>query len=512
VRERLSGRREIALAALGLGLLALAVYGGHVTSGGFALDDWTIADALRRFPGASGLHAVITIRPLLQYYLYVVGHVLGVNHAAWLLWAVMLAVATSAALFALLRRAGFGVQVAAAAAALLLVFPWADSLKLWAATSASNAAITVALCGALLTLRSTRETGRRAALLAASGTLLYGAAILIYEHALAIVVLGSALLFVRTTWRRALALTSVAAVVSGACAYWIATTTKAASQPDLASTVGHYGRMLRQSWELLGRAATPIDTLWPVASVLVLAVLAVGAALARRAAPAVRTHVILAGLGIGVILAAYAIIAPGLDWYVPLQPGQGTRTNSAAAVGWAMLFAGVIGIIGTLTRRAVVAGVVLVLVIVTWSAHSAADGRDWAAASAIGESVIAVAKASPELRSAPAGSRVYAFGVPRTTSLEVPVFNERRDFGAALRLSLSLPLTGAMVFTNSVMRCGEAGPVASGGFQKVMRSDYGRSFFLDYTGNRVVAVPDRATCEALLASGTLRGGPTVTYG
>src|SRR5919202_7092860 len=145
-------RRELALVAGGLGLLAALVYGDHVASGGFAWDDWENGDKASH-PGQPGFLGPFDLRqaayrPALQLLLPLPHLVFGAHPAPQLALALAVAVAASAAFHALLRALGASRPFATAAAALALVFPWADATRLWATASINLVAVVLWTAGA----------------------------------------------------------------------------------------------------------------------------------------------------------------------------------------------------------------------------------------------------------------------------------------------------------------------------------------------------------------------------
>ena len=241
--------------AVGLALLAALVYGDHVLSGGFLWDDWENADTTHRggqpgFLGPFDLRQA-AYRPLLALLLPLPHLAFGVHPAPHLALGLLLAVAASAAFFALLRAAGAPRTYATAAAALALLFPWSASTRLWATASVNMVALVLLFAAGAIALRALAggEPRRRVALTAA----MYALAVLTYEAVAGLVLLLPLLYALRTPWRTALARWRVEAVAAGGAAVWVAlATTKPERGPD--GALGHAADMARDGGSCWARA------------------------------------------------------------------------------------------------------------------------------------------------------------------------------------------------------------------------------------------------------------------
>ena len=486
---------------------AVFVYGRHITDGGLYFDDWRAAEAQRIGGGLIGTAHGLTqeglnYRPLQAVTWWIPNALFGVNSAAHLLYGTLLAALASYALFAALRAARVPQALALGAAALMLVFPFSDALRLWPAAAEYNWPLTFVLLGVAAGLRAPEGDGRRAWWLAGASALLFALAVLTYEQTLGIIAVGVLVSLLRRAW----ALAALQAAATAVATAVVLASSKAPHQPDLAGALRHERHMLAQAWEVLGRGVVPFAGAWRVGAVVAALVLVAGGTLIVRRGLS-RTPLLLAGAGVLVIVASYVVLAPSTDYYAPLTPGQGTRTNAAAQVGWALLVTGLAGIAGSLVRREALALALVAVVGLGWVARSTEDARAWDTAWRVEQDVIAAARTS--LGVPAPGTTVFAFGVPRATRPEVPVFLGPEDLGPALRLSLhgdfgSIPIQG-----ETAVRCTEQGPVTEGGWippQTYAR--YGRAVFFDYAGRRALPVPDRHTCERLAP--TLATGPLAT--
>src|SRR3954468_5415900 len=212
---RVRVRADVALAAIGLGLLAALVYGDHVFRGGLLWDDWENAATSHyryesHFLGPFDLRQA-AYRPLLQLLLPLPHLLFGSSAPLHLALALALAVAAGAAFFALLRALGGRREFALGAAGLALVFPWSDSTRLWATASLNLVALVLFFAAATLALR---EPGERVRLTAC----LLAAAVFTHEAVVALVLLLPALYAQRMSWRVALRRWRVEAAVAGVAA------------------------------------------------------------------------------------------------------------------------------------------------------------------------------------------------------------------------------------------------------------------------------------------------------
>jgi hypothetical protein len=531
---RSSGRltsRQVLGAGLFLAALALAVFAQHVVKGGFYFDDWRGADAYAQSPGILGAQETfqavdLNARPLYAVTWATVQDLLGLDPTPHLALSIAVAVLFAVSLFVFLREAGLPVGHAICPAALTLLFPWADSLRLWPATAHLNLSLCFLVLGATATLRALRLEVRRSLPWHLAGGLGYLLAILHYEQVVPLVPLMLGLYLRQASRRVAFARAAVDLVLtlSGALLV-LGTTNSPAGEGGLRGSFDHGLKIAGQSFELLGRAVVPSDRLWWLGLILATGV-ALAAALATALLPAedpfrptLRRWLGIGGLAVLAVAAGYLTLVPATGWYVPLQPGQGTRTNAAAMVGWVMLVYALMVLAATLAarlyrerRQAVLAGcltVALLLVAFNWINRTADDGRAWDEATSIQEDVLGLVQEG--IRHPPANSTVFLFSAPRATTTEVPVFLEPVDYAAALRIRLKSPtMWGAPIHGETQVGCGDLGPQTHGGWIATTQGRYGASYFADFAARRVHPVPSREACERLLPG--LRPGPIALSG
>ncbi len=515
---------ELLWVPLGLAAFAAAVYGAHITSGGFWFDDWRV-ELVSLHTGLFGMYhglvnAGLNPRPLLALSLGLVHKTFGLHTKEYLVFAVVVSLLAACALYALLAELRLPLGLRLGAAVLFLVFPWADGGELWPEAAQNQIAVALVLFGGWCGLRARPARWGYAVASAAA----YAAAVLQYEEIAALVVVIALIQLLRYRTRWGILVAGIGVGAAAAAALSVLASGTPSEQPDAAGMIHHAGTIAQQSWQLLGSALMPADSLWRVGSVaaallvLVSVVLVVRLGAADPHRVALRGGLVLVGVGIVAIAAGYAAIVPASDWYVPLQPGQGTRTNTAAAVGWVILVVGLAWLLAEVMRTAAerrnvrlpaatVLGVVGLLTVL-WVARVTSDARDWSTAAEIQQQVLSLTKAG--VPTAPPGTTFVVFGAPRATSAEVPVFLEPEDLTAALQIIYRRAVAGWPILGTTQVVCGASGPQTVGGWIPPQTgATYGHTFFIDFPDGTVEPVPNRAACQRVLPS--LHPGPITEY-
>ena len=501
-----ASRGELAACAAALLVLAVAVFGSHVVHGGFYWDDWQLA-ARERFPPAASpdYHGTLDLtlvgyRPVLALLLPAIHAVLGFHMWLHLALALLLAVATGLCFFAFLREAGLPAVHAGAIAALSMVFPWSDSMRLWSTAAVNTVGVCLYLLGTVAALRGLRARGRRAAVLAVTGAVLYALSILTYEVAAAAALL-SVLLYARIVpWRRALGRWTLDVVAVGAPLAFVALNTPRSKEGpegllDHAATIGD------QALTLLARAAIPFGS--PPRAVglaAVGAIVAAAALIARR-----RRWLAIAGAAALGVVAAYVLIVPADAHYQPLAPGVNNRINLLAALPYAALVYAVAMLAGEVVFAAaprrpaagtVVAAAAILAVGGGWIARHRADQAHWDRSRDLQDQVLAAIERA--LPNPPRGATIYTYGGRTYTAPGVPVFSVSWDLTGAVRLAYDRSaLRGFALPGNARLRCDDAGvtPV-SRAYGPLQRAPYGRAFAVDVRTARATAIAGPAACRA----------------
>src|SRR5215207_1438510 len=259
--------------------------------------------------------------------------------------------------FAFLRAVGLGALHAAAMAALVLLFPWSDSTRLWSTVGLNNVASALFLLGALAALRGLGAPGRAGTAWHAVALACYGVSVLIHELAAGLVI-ATGLLYA-TRARPALAGRRWAAdviVVAGAALLLRDSGTRTIT--GVHDSVAHARTIVDQGATLLAAAMTPFGSAprWLMGTLL-LAVLAAGAVAAllgdrRSGRRDERVWLLVSLAGVVVVGLAYLPYVAAGSWYVPLNPGQGNRINALAALGYVAIIYGAAAVAAALLRRA----------------------------------------------------------------------------------------------------------------------------------------------------------------
>lgn len=507
----MGGVREALAATLVLSATAVGVFQHFVRNAGFYGDDWIFAATYRfaedpRFvEAARSISELLGGRPLFPFLVVAEHGLFGPNATLHATLSIALSVATSAALFLLLRAAGIGRFDALAIALLALLFPWADSARYWPVVAVvGNVATTLYLLGATVALHGLRAVDKR------RRRLLHGIAIALYLLSLGLyevaagVILGGVLLYrTRGTWREAftrwtidlafviplLALSalrtadvrSVASVgdrVSAIPEYVKGAAKIAASHPLPPAFGGSAGRLVAAGVIalILGWAFTRSATkdravvFW------------------RRAAVA------------GVVVVALAYL-PYLGYYLnPLAPGAGNRINVLAAGGYALFAYSVARLLARRLGRAdprIEASLVCALTLVIAVASVLRlenDANRWIDAAERQQRILsAIDGAFP--RPAPE-TTIYVFGFDREEAPDVPVFGDRYDLDAAVELDADdRTLDVYPIFDGVTLVCGRRRVYPIGRkYGEEFGAEYARVFLFDAETRRRLRIDDEDDC------------------
>jgi hypothetical protein len=501
-------RRELALAFVALVVLGAAVFGPQVANGGFYWDDWQNS-ANSHFslePGLFGTLERATERPVFGYRpvltgLLVVEHqALGLDKHLHLAMAALFGVLTAWALYLLLRTVGLARLDSAVPAALLLVFPWADSTRMWATASFDTLAVALYLLGVALAVRALREPSRRRRFaLTAISLALYLAASWTYEVVLAGILAAVVVYLIVAPRRAALRRFGLDAVAVGIALVVNLTGTTRVPRP-LSEQVDHAGTLASQSFSLLARALVPVGDVPGAVGAALLAIVAGGGVLAWRRLPegsprrpGLRRWLATAALGALGIAAGYALFVPAEAYYQPLAPGTVTRMNVLAAVGYSVL---VYALVRLTTARfgAVAAAALCLLIGAGYVVKVADDQKGWQDSATIQDRVLnAIHTSTPRPRPR---TTFYTFGAGTFAAPGVPAFSLPFDLKSAVRLRYDNPSLAAYPIPHhGVIHCGRYLLYPTGGsYGPVHGAPYGRAVFIDVPHSRAIPIGSHADC------------------
>ena len=449
---------ELLVCLAGLSLIAVVAYGPHVLNGGFYNDDWAFSSTYRYRPEGGVIGAIeafdwMSFRPLAMVYWPLTHELFGLDPAGHLAWATGMAVLMAASLFLVLRMLGMARLHAGAISALVLLFPAADASKLWPAAAIALPAITFYLLGTAIALRGLVERGPRSIVLHGVAIVLYLMSIMTYEVA-AGPILASILLYrLRVGWRRAASrwIADVAAVVP--VLVLVTSNTWNERQP-IDVQVRHAWTIARQAATVFAGAANPFGTTPTVVVVALTVGIVAGGLVAMRLMP--REHAARRSLRVWLltVLGALLAIAGGYSTFVPsdpaayspLGPGQQNRMNILASIGLVILVYALAMVVVTVvawtrpTAPVASAAAAVALAVVLGAGYGSdlrSDADLWDRSAAVQASVVnGIERAVPR---PPAGSVIFAFGVPSDVAPGIPVFAARWDLDGAVKANWDDP-------------------------------------------------------------------------
>jgi hypothetical protein len=497
-------------------------YGPYVSGGRFLADDWANA-GWTRFGGPGGIGTldffwqVTSFRPVLVLYVPAVHTVLGTDPAAHVVWSLVLAVAAAFALYVVLRQYRLPPLVAVLPAALVIPFPFAESIRLW--TTASSVSLVVALYLAGLALALVALTSaRRLAVLHLGSLILYALSILMYEITAPAVALSGLAYLVRVRSRAAVIRGVVDLGLAAALVVFVTTGGSRRSQDGSFDPTYLWDRFKlfgRQALSLLG-ASSLADlvhgkaVLGLVAIVILIGLVVVAVALrARFAQPSrllLQQSCALSVAGLVVIVVGYLGFVPAASFYFPVAEGLTDRVNAGAAYGYAMVAAGLAFGIGALVaavakrpKWGAAIGALLGIVLLAGFIHGTRQTEDrYIKAGEIQDQVMSVIRST--VRHPPRGSLILAADYPVTTGQNIPSFALSNDLQGAVRLAYGREDLGALPLRSGVpVTCGRdgvhVGDASSPDF--VTLGPYGRTILVNVRTRRRVTVRTRAQCDAV---------------
>jgi hypothetical protein len=499
---------------LGAAVVLAVAYGPHVLDGGFYNDDWTDTGFMffEKDLGTvlTQVHGSYAHRPLYVLYTPALHWLAGDNPWALNTWSLVLAAAFATAMWAVLRRYRLPALPAAAAAFLAILFPFADSNRLWAASSHMTLSLTLFAAGLLVSLRAFEREGSRALRLHAAGVVLYVASLAIFEVTAGFIAASGLLYLLRVRGRAVFvrwAVDAVAAVLF--VAIFTVGQQTAYERLGLAEQVENAGRIADQAWTLLAWAAVPFgDARRDLTTLALLVVAGAGVAVWRLAAPplaaAARRWLLVAAAGVLVMALGYLPFVPADPvQYQPLLVGGQNRVNMAASPGYAIVLVALAQLAGLAVAAvarlrpaaAAAVGLALAAVVGVGMARDVAEDRDAWARSWDGQQAV-LAAVQRQVPDPPRNAEIMTFGHAGAEQEGVPLLGGRYDMTHALRLTYRRPdVSGAAVLINSSLDCRARDAVVVGGASGGYRGEYGRLTFVDVMNGVTHAIGSQAQCR-----------------
>lgn len=514
-------RREWLVAWALLALLGMVAYAQSILNSGFSTDDWANAASTiynpDGFAGAIASFAELTnYRPVLILYVPLTYAVLGTHMGFHLAWAALLAVVVSCLVHGILRRLGVRPVHAWMIAALVLIYPWFDSTRLWATASMASLAIAFALAGIWMALIGLERGAWR---WHAGAVALYLLSGLTYELTLPLIGAAGLLYVARGGWRAARWRWAVDLVTVLAMAAWNVSTTRRTTAFGLDASVTHAGQIAREGLTLLGRTALPVGPQRTWLVVAALAALAVLALVLRRRVEGLRPWLWLFAGGLVVAALGWLMFIPADPYYTPSVYGFTNRVNALAGIGLVMAVYAAAGIVGTLAGRLrprvrrLGAAVTVALALVLGVAYAGVlDRHSQLWEDAFNAQLGALGQMKTHLPELAEGSTVFMYGYPAYLAPGVPIFAVSWDLTSAIKIQYRQgDLAGYPVVAGATMRCDPAGVVIGGpGFDGTPPSPFGKAILFDVPSGRTVKPAGVASCRR-----GLRGfapGPTQLHG
>jgi hypothetical protein len=520
ITRRPPGALESLIAFVILGVAGVALYGPHVRHGGLYSDDWAYASMLQHgslHDRYELLRSVVGFRPVGIISIVARFSIFGID-ARWHQAAVLgstLVLCTTA--FLVLRMLRFERLHAIAIALLILACPYADATRLWAVGSGANLALTLWLLGLAVALRGMRATTKRNRVaLHAVAVALYAASLLQYEIGYVVVCASGLLYFTRGDRRRVLP--RIAADITVATATMGLMAAQQSVVPRAPSYVHHAKLMFDGGLRILTNTAVPFG--WP-SEALVLGLLAVSRLPAEDPGRRdVLRWLVVAGGGLALAVAGWAMYVAAFEYYHPLAPGLANRNNAIATPGLIVTVYGLLMVAGALLRRAshgrapaaAVALAAGLAILVGFADRERASAAVWDSTYSYERWITGtVMRQLPRL---PHSATVYTFGHPIVSQNPgLPVFSSYWELNGAIQvLYHDQSLSAYPALPGTKVACGADGAALVGaGYGPKMADRYGEVYLVDVPSGRTVRVVNRRQCESV-APAFVPGPPVVQSG
>jgi hypothetical protein len=512
--------------------LAAAAFGSYIFHGGFYSDDW--ADLARVHEHGYGAAIDLQMdsepsRPILAVLQLLPHAVFGGNPRPDLVLALVLAILVSVCFFYLLRMLEVPALAAVTVAALVLLFPWSDSTRLWAITSINQVALLMYLVGAMIALWGLRSSGYRGALIHLFACGLFVASVFSYEATGALAMATGVLYFIRSPARKALLAWGTDIVLVGA-AIGVSISINARPVQFHHSQLSSVWPLMRGAAVLTAHAAFPIvgPHTWVVVAVLVLVgAVALAAFLlrGRERFTELRRPLLVLGAAIVCIGLSYVMFIPAGYW-TPQKPGLENRVNIIAALPIALFVYMLATLLALLViprafrwRPRLTIGLVTLFAValaVDYGIRLHHDEGNWRRAYAAERGVLTTLRAV--LPHPAPGTTILTFGVPAQVAPRIPVFYDTWDLTSAAQITLHQPSLNAYPALESArFGCSAYGlipilptpstyefldPKVNG---QQLPLPYGHVDFVDVPGRRVLPISSQRQC--LRVVGRFRPGP-----
>jgi hypothetical protein len=512
----LNRRREL-LVPLGLFALALALYLPYVLKAGWYYDDWKIGADFKSAGSSwsSQFHACTSLvaagREVSCLYVVPEWKLFAGHHHAYALLSLLLLFAMAWMVYLILCRCRLPSYWAALTAALFVLFPAADSTRLWAAASYGEYVIVLELAGVLLALRALRlEMGRLRWVLHGLSLLLMVVAMATYEIVLPLVALNGLVYWAAYRNRSAIrrGLTDLGIALAFAL-YRLAINPPGASEGfdehrSIGGNISRAWTLIEDAWKTWHTTFAPGTlAMIAIAAFLIAAVVLVivNAEMRRR----LRFWLAFLAASVVVALAATLVFQTANDFYLPQTGSTFNRLVLPGSIAYVCLFIALLGIAFELVRhytsRAWAGAVVVIILVLLSGWHqlrmSYTHKELWEASWTEQEKALPGFDAAAE--GLPVHSRIIGFGVANYEPEFIPIFAAPWDLDGALKYTTDLSPSIVIPMTaTSTMPCRADAVIPKG--VEPLPYDIPREplYFIDADGT-AVRIDSRADCLRAVA-------------
>lgn len=514
-RPRYSAADFVALA--GLLALTLALYLPYATKAGWFLDDWTLY-AQQKSQGSlwAGMSACMETIPGGRKLacLYEAGEwsAFGGHKWAYHLFSIALLFAIVAIAYAIARRAGLARPWCLAIGGAIVLFPGADSTRLWPIASIGQYVILLQMVSLLIAIRALdRHRGWRCWALHALSALIALIAMATYEIAVPLIAIQGAVYVAIFRSRKAFIrwLADLGLVLAFVFYRLVIAPT---SDPAFMAE--------RTTGQLVTRAGILVEGAWhswsylyaPRFGLVILAGIVLAAAIATIALPGMRRRLIrwwvLLAAGVIGAIACSLVFLTANDTYVLQYFSTYNRLNLPGTIPYVLAFVAVLGLLYEMVRRlspwALAAPLAALLVFTAAAKHQIAVSTEhqdvWLASWSIQKQTLPGLRKG--LRDVPTTARVMGFDTPRWEQDWIPVFAQTWDFRGVIEYEARVRPDFASPFDEDI-GCGNRGITQTGELVAPYRDGQHPVYFVSPTRGVAVHVSSKRQCEGWLT----RWGP-----
>ena len=509
--------REVLLAWVVLAGVAALAFFPHIRHGGFYSDDWSNGALSLLPPDGPGFgHAIsafadLTIyRPVLVIYVPLTYAVFGLHMHMHLLWAALLALCIAGLLYAVLRTLGIPWIHALAIAALTLLFPWFDSVRLWVTATQLSLSISFFLAGLWIALAGLSRGSWRWHV---GAVFLYLLSILTYEITLPLVAAIGLLYVVRVGWTKARARWAVDIGAAIAAGIWVSLHTER-SASGLSGAISHLGKIITNGGTLFGRSLLPLGPQRTTLALLVFTlVLVAGFAVYLRGregsggeAPwGLGSWLLLAVGGVMVAAVGWVAFIPADPYYTPSIYGVTNRVNGLSGLGLVIAAYGACGIVGSLMGRirsgapgTLALAVTLLLAAILGASYASVLHRHigiWNSAYAAERA--GLNELQQHYPNMPAGSTLFVAGYPAYQAPGVPIMSANWDVDGMVELEYDdNSLDAFPIIEGTKLACRSSGVGLAGEGASETVAPYGTARLLNLATGKSARPLNRSECLA----------------